>query len=73
MTHTPSIMLLLQILLWTVIVTFKGQAIFKQYILKKYIHFGIQIYKLCDISGYTYDMGIICDMCDHKYDSKTQL
>jgi hypothetical protein len=58
MTHTPSIILLLKILLWTVIVPFRRQVIFKQYTPKKYIHFGIKLYKLCDMSGYTYDMGI---------------
>jgi len=37
-------------------VKFKGRVIFKQYIPKKRKHFSIKIYKLCDESGYTYDM-----------------
>ena len=39
-----------------VIVKFKGTVIFKQYIPKKRKCFSIRIYKLCDESGYTYDM-----------------
>ena len=39
-----------------VMVKFKGRVIFKQYIPKKRKHFSIKIYKLCDESGYTYDM-----------------
>ena len=38
-----------------VIVKFKSRVIFRQYILKKR-GFGIKIYKLCDESGYMYDM-----------------
>jgi len=41
-----------------VIVKFKGRVIFRQYIPKKRKHFGIKIYKLCDESGYTYDMRV---------------
>jgi hypothetical protein len=36
-----------------VIVPFKGRVNFKQYIPKKHKCFGIKIYKLCDMSGYT--------------------
>jgi len=39
-----------------VIVKFKGRVIFRQYIPKKRKRFSIKIYKLCDESGYTYDM-----------------
>jgi hypothetical protein len=39
-------------------VIFKGWVIFNQYIPKKHICFGIKIYKLCAMSGYTYDMDI---------------
>jgi len=39
-------------------VQFKGSVIFKQYIPKKIKHFGIKICKLCDESGYTYDMRV---------------
>ena len=41
-----------------VTVKFKGRVIFRQYVLKKRKHFGIKIYKLCDESGYTYDMRV---------------
>jgi len=41
-----------------VTVKFKGRVIFRQYIAKKGNHFGIKIYKLCDESGYTYDMKV---------------
>jgi len=41
-----------------VIVKFKGKVIFRQYIPKKRKCFGIKIYKLCDGSGYTYDMRV---------------
>jgi len=37
-------------------VKFKGRVIFRQYIPKERRLFGIKIYKLCDESGYTYDM-----------------
>ena len=39
-----------------VIVKLKGRAIFRQYILDKGKSFGIKINKLCDESGYMYDM-----------------
>jgi len=39
-----------------VIVKFQGRVIFRQYIPKKRKRFVIKIYKLCDESGYTYDM-----------------
>jgi hypothetical protein len=41
-----------------VIVSFKGRVIFRQYIPKKRKRFGTKIYKLCDESGYTYDMRV---------------
>ena len=41
-----------------VIVKFKGHVIFRQYIPKKHKRFGIKIYKLCDETGYTYDMTV---------------
>jgi hypothetical protein len=41
----------------TIIVLFKGRVIFKQYIPKKHKCFGVKIYKLCNMAGYTY-MGV---------------
>jgi hypothetical protein len=41
-----------------VIILLKGQVIFRQYIPKKHEHFRIKMYKLCNMSGYTYDMDI---------------
>ena len=41
-----------------VIVLFKGKVAFKQYIPKKHKHFRIKIYKLCNKTGYTYDMEV---------------
>ena len=41
-----------------VIVPFKGRVIFKQYIPKKRKRFGIKMFKLCDSTGYTYDMKV---------------
>ena len=41
-----------------VIVKYKGRVIFQQYIPKKHKRFGIKIYKLCDETGYTYDMTV---------------
>jgi len=38
-----------------VTVKFKGRVIFRQYIPKKRKHFSINMYRLCDESGYTYD------------------
>ena len=36
-----------------VTVLFKGRVIFKQYLPKKSKRFGIKIFKLCDLTGYT--------------------
>ena len=36
----------------------KGRGIFRQYIPKKRKRFGIKIYKLCNESGYMYDMRV---------------
>ena len=41
-----------------VIVKFKGRALFKQYIPKKRKRFGIKMFKLCDSTGYTYDLNV---------------
>jgi hypothetical protein len=41
-----------------IIVKFKEKVIFRQYIPKKHKRFGINIYKLCDAAGYTYDMKV---------------
>ena len=41
-----------------VTVSFKGRVIFKQYIPKKRKCFGIKIFKLCDLTGYTYNMKV---------------
>jgi len=41
-----------------VIVSFKGRVIFKQYVPKKHKRFGIKIFKLCDSTGYMYDMKV---------------
>jgi hypothetical protein len=41
-----------------VIVKYKGRVIFRQYIPKKHKRFGIKIYKLCDETGYTYNMTV---------------
>ena len=41
-----------------VVVPFKGRVIFKQYIPKKHKRFGIKMFKLCDSTGYTYDMKV---------------
>jgi len=40
------------------IVKFNGRVVFRQYIPKKHKRFGIKIYKLCDETGYTYDMTV---------------
>ena len=47
-------------------VTFKGRVIFRQYIPKKRKHFGIKIYKLCDESGYIYDMRVYLGRDSHS-------
>jgi len=41
-----------------VIVKFKGRIVFKQYIPKKRKCFGIKMFKLCESTGYTYDMNV---------------
>ena len=41
-----------------VIVKYKGRVIFRQYIPKKHERFRIKIYKLCDETGYTYNMTV---------------
>ena len=41
-----------------VLVKFKGMVLFKQYIPKKRKRFGIKLFKLCDSTGYTYDMNV---------------
>jgi len=41
-----------------VIVKFKGRVLFKQYIPKKHKCFSIKMFKLCDSTGYTYDMNV---------------
>jgi hypothetical protein len=41
-----------------VIVLFRGRIIFKQYIPYKPKCFGIKIYILRDMTGYTYDMSV---------------
>jgi hypothetical protein len=41
-----------------VVMPFKGRVIFKQYVSKKHKCFGTKIYKVCDMTGYTYSMRI---------------
>ena len=41
-----------------VIVKFKGRMVFKQYIPKKCKHISIKMFKLCDSTGYTYNMNV---------------
>ena len=41
-----------------VTVKFKGRIVFKQYIPKKRKRFSIKMFKLCDSTGYTYDMNV---------------
>ena len=41
-----------------VTVKFKGRIVFKKYIPKKPKHFGIKMFKLCDSTGYIYDMNV---------------
>ena len=41
-----------------VLVKFTGRILFKQYIPKKRKRFGIKMFKLCDSTGYTYDMNV---------------
>jgi hypothetical protein len=40
-----------------VIILLKRQVIFRQYTPKKHERFGIKIYKLCNMSGYSYNLG----------------
>ena len=49
-----------------VIVKFQGRVIFRQYIPKKTKRFVIKIYKLCDKSGYTYDMKVYLGRDSHS-------
>jgi len=49
-----------------VTVKFKGRVIFRQYIPKKRKYFSINIYKLCDESGYTYDMTVCLGRDSHS-------
>ena len=48
-----------------VIVKLKGRVIFGQYIPKKRKCFGTKIYKLCDESGYMYDMSVYLGRDSH--------
>jgi len=41
-----------------VVMLYKGRVIFKLYSPRVHKCFGIKIYKLCDMTGYTYDMRI---------------
>jgi len=41
-----------------VIVKFKGRILFKQYIQRKHKRFSIKMFKLCDSTGYTYNMNV---------------
>ena len=41
-----------------VIAKLKGRIVFKHYIPKKRISFCIKMFKLCDPTGYTYDMNV---------------
>jgi len=51
---------------WTgLTVKFKGRVIFRQYIPKKRKHFGIEIYKLCDESEYTYNTRVYLGRDSH--------
>jgi len=49
-----------------VVVKFKGRVIFRQYIPKKRKHFSIKMYKLCDESGYIYDMRVYFGRDSHS-------
>jgi len=49
-----------------VIVKCKGRGIFMQYIPKKRKHFSIKIYKLCDESGYIYDIRVYLGRDSHS-------
>ena len=41
-----------------VIVKFKERVLFKQYVPKKRKRFGIKMFRLCNSTGYTYDMNV---------------
>ena len=59
MPHFPNFTILLIIWLLTkLLFTFKGRVIFRHYIPKEHKCFGIKIFKLCDSTGYTYDMKV---------------
>jgi len=49
-----------------VIAKFQARVIFRQYIPKKRKRFGIKIYKLCNESGYTYDMKVYLGRDSHS-------
>ena len=49
-----------------IIVKCKGRVIFRQYIPKKRKCFSIKIYKLCDESGYAYDMRVYLGRDSHS-------
>jgi len=49
-----------------VTVKFKGRIIFRQYIPKKRKRFGVKIYKLCEESGYMYDMRVYLGRDSHS-------
>ena len=49
-----------------VTVNFKARVIFRQFVPKKRKRFGINIYKLCDESGYTYDMRMYLGRDSHS-------
>jgi hypothetical protein len=47
-----------------VIVLLKGRVIFRQYVPQRHISFGIKLYKICDETGYTYDMTVYSLLLD---------
>jgi len=49
-----------------IIVKYKDRVFFRQYIPKKRKCFSIKIYKLCDESGYTYDMRVYLGRDSHS-------
>ena len=49
-----------------VTVKFKGRVIIRKYIPQERKCFGIKIYKLCDESGYTYDMKVYLGTDSHS-------
>ena len=50
--YNPSEYLAIQ----DVIVLFKGRVVFRQYIPRKDKRYGVKLYKLCDSTGYTYNI-----------------